>query len=170
MLMKNVLGRAATVALAAAVLPMTMSTTASASASANTVHWQNVATSVCVNWEEDWNQSVKLTPVGPCSTSNNLDSSQWREVSVDGKYWTFRPSRYATGGWSDLCLTSYNTLVYLEPCQDGNWWQQWEEIWTPNGWKLQHRGAGDVKGYYLDTDGSRLYTEPWNNGMNQVWK
>ncbi|MFE2149198.1 hypothetical protein ACFXAO_04075 [Streptomyces lavendulae] len=112
--MKNVLGRAATVALAAAVLPMTMSTTASASASANTVHWQNVATSVCVNWEEDWNQSVKLTPVGPCSTSNNLDSSQWREVSVDGKYWTFRPSRYATGGWSDLCLTSYNTLVYLD--------------------------------------------------------
>lgn len=168
MLKKSQIARIAAAAVAAPVLAVTFAT--SASASENIVSWQNDATGKCLNWGDDWNTSNLSAKIGGCSKSISNDISMWREVPVDGKYWTFKPSWVdARGNRSNLCLTSYNTLVYLEACQDGNWWQQWEEIRTNNGWKLKHRGAGDVAGYFLDTNGSRLYTEPGNAGMNQVW-
>ncbi|MFE3762888.1 hypothetical protein ACFXPI_14115 [Streptomyces sp. NPDC059104] len=158
-------------AVAVPALALTLATSATAAPTANTVHWENARfPGKCLNWEEA-PPNVRLAPLGGCSTSGPVDVSQWREVPVDGKYWTFRPARTNnSGNWTNMCLTSYNTAVYLETCQDGNWWQQWEEIWTSSGWKLKHRGADWVAGFYLDTDGSRMYTEPGNNGMNQVWR
>ncbi|WP_426365297.1 hypothetical protein [Streptomyces sp. E-08] len=165
---KTALARALAVAVAAPALALTMSTSASAATQSDTVHWQNAATGRCLNWGNDVFGNYRLDPPGGCDTSYH-GWSQWKEVSVDGKYWTFRPDDMVNGHQANLCLTSYNTLVYLETCQDGNWWQQWEEIWTPNGWKLQHRGADWVAGFFLDSDGSRTYTEPGNGGLNQVW-
>ncbi|MFJ3205622.1 hypothetical protein [Streptomyces sp. NPDC086989] len=169
-MLKKAMSKAVAVAAAAPVLALTLAGSATASATANTVHWESARfPGKCLSWENDAFGNARLSNLRQCATSGPVDESQWREVSVDGKYWTFRPSRYATGGWTNMCLTSYNTLVYLETCQDGNWWQQWEEKWDGSNWRLQHRGAGNVAGYYLDTDGSRIYTEPGNNGLNQVW-
>ncbi|MFF2963302.1 hypothetical protein ACFVT1_31285 [Streptomyces sp. NPDC057963] len=156
--------------MAVPVLALASTTSASASTAGNVVSWKNVATGKCLNWSDYWATQNPKAMVGGCDTGFTQAVSNWREVPVDGKYWTFRTTRIDQSGNGDnLCLTSYNTLVYLETCQNGNWWQQWEEIWTENGWKLQHRGDGWVKGFFLDTDGSRLYTEPPNKGMNQVW-
>ncbi|MFE3993816.1 hypothetical protein ACFXPW_19340 [Streptomyces goshikiensis] len=166
---KSGIARIAAVAVAAPLLALTTTTSASASATASRVSWENVQTGKCLNWENTWNGGVQIA-VGGCSRSGPVDVSQWR-ATTDGKYWTYRPSRTTNSGdWTNVCLTSYNTLVYLETCQDGNWWQQWEEIWTSSGWKLKHRGDGQVAGYFLDTNGSSLYTEPGNQGLYQVWK
>ncbi|MEU6865703.1 hypothetical protein ABZ924_21000 [Streptomyces sp. NPDC046876] len=167
-MLKNAIARMITVALAAPALALTVSTSASAAPQSDTVHWENAATHKCLNWGNDVFGNYELARPGACDTSYH-GWSQWKEVSVDGRFWTFRPDDTVNGHQSNMCLTSYNTLVYLETCQDGNWWQQWEQIWTPGGWKLQHRGADWVQGFYLDSDGSRTYTEPWNAGLNQVW-
>ncbi|MFF9847584.1 hypothetical protein [Streptomyces litmocidini] len=168
LMLKNVMARAVAVAVAAPALALAVSTSASASTQSETVHWQNAATGKCLNWGNDVFGNYRLEPPGACDTSYH-GWSQWKEVSVDGKYWTFRPDEPVNGDPNKMCLTSYNTLVYLETCQDGNWWQQWEEIWTPSGWKLQHRGAGQVANYFLDSDGSSTYTHAPNSGLYQVW-
>ncbi|MFI9723892.1 hypothetical protein ACIHFE_30275 [Streptomyces sp. NPDC052396] len=164
--LKGGIARIAAVAVTASTLAMTMVTSASASPqdSGDIVSWKNDATHACLNWIDHRGNS--RPEAGACFQANSTDFSQWRETSVDGQYWTFRP---AGGDAANMCLTSYNTTVYLENCQDGNWWQQWEEIRTDAGWKLKHRGDGWVRGYYLDTDGVRMYTEPENNGKYQVW-
>ncbi|MEU5810792.1 hypothetical protein [Streptomyces sp. NPDC047718] len=155
----------------APVLALSFATSATASATANTVHWESFKfPGNCLSWEKDVFGNARLSNLRECATSNRLDESQWRGEKVDGNFWTYRPSKPTQGGWSNVCLTSYNTLVYLEPCQDGNWWQQWEEKWENGHWRIQHRGAGQVAGYYLDTNGDRIYTEPWNNGENQLWR
>ncbi|MFI9722891.1 hypothetical protein ACIHFE_25080 [Streptomyces sp. NPDC052396] len=165
MTLKSGMARVATIAVTASALAMTMATSASASTQDNVVSWWNVATHACLNWKDSHGNLQPKS--GVCDNANSRGFSQWRETPVDGKYWTFRP---ASGDAANMCLTSYNTTVYLENCQDGNWWQQWEEIRTDAGWKLKHRGAGDVAGYFLDTDGLRVYTEPENNGDYQLWK
>ncbi|AGS68442.1 hypothetical protein [Streptomyces collinus] len=165
-MLKNSIARMLAVAVAAPALALTMST--SASAAGNTVSWQNDQTRKCLNWGNDAFGNYRLDPPGNCDRSTH-GWSQWKETSVDGKYWTFRPDDTVNGHQVNMCLTSYNTLVYLETCQDGNWWQQWEEVRTGNGWKLRHRGDGWVQGFYLDSDGSRTYTEPGNDGQYQLW-
>ncbi|MGW2858872.1 RICIN domain-containing protein [Streptomyces sp. SDr-06] len=166
-MLKNAMSRIVAVGVAAPALALALSTSASA-ASEETVSWQNDATGKCLNWGNDAFGNYRLDPPGDCDRSTH-GWSQWHAVKVDGQHWTFRPDDYVNGHQSNMCLTSYNTQVYLEGCQDGNWWQQWEEKWTGSGWKLQHRGDGNVAGYYLDSNGSSTYTGPANNGNNQVW-
>ncbi|MEV7420384.1 hypothetical protein [Streptomyces sp. NPDC089919] len=160
------------VAVAAAVPTLVLTTSTSASAftpPGNTVSWQNDATGKCLNWADWWlNQNVKAQ-VGDCNR-DSMHQSNWWEVKVDNEWWTFRPTRVDSKGQTDnLCLTSFNSLVYLETCSANNWWQQWKEVWTGSAWKLQHRGAGDYQGFFLDTNGRDLYTHQGNNGNYQIW-
>ncbi|MFE7599058.1 hypothetical protein [Streptomyces sp. NPDC057494] len=165
---KKAMAKMVAVAVAAPALALTMSASASAAPQSNTVSWQNAATGKCLNWGNDVFGNYRLDPPGGCDRSYH-GWSQWKETSVDGTYWTFRPDDTVNGHQANMCLTSYNTLVYLETCQDGNWWQQWEEVWTSAGWKLKHRGAGNVAGFFLDSDGKSTYTESPNSGPYQLW-
>ncbi|MFJ5552697.1 hypothetical protein [Streptomyces sp. NPDC093225] len=161
----------AAVAATVPILVLTNSTSAAAwNPPGGVVTWENNETHVCLNWSDDMYTRSPKAQVGDCHKSNS-DVSNWWEVPVDSTWWTFHPTRVDKYGNTDnLCLTSYNSLVYLETCQPGNWWQQWQELKMADGvWRLRHRGAGAYAGFFLDTNGRDLYTHPENSGNFQNW-
>ncbi|MET7300193.1 hypothetical protein [Embleya sp. NPDC005575] len=99
-----------------------------------------------VTWRNGWSGEYL------CDNEGSTDVYTCANSSADGTRWLDGDN--GNGTWKEIdrwgrCLTAYwNNRAYVEPCSfnGANTYQQWREISTGSGWKLQNVATG----YILD--------------------